>query len=51
MTEEEYRDMVKQKAIERGKNAQEFMLHCNSDPIRNAFFALASECKAVSERA
>lgn len=51
MTEEAYRDMVRKKAIERGKKAQEFMLHCNSNPIRNAFYTLASECKAVSERA
>ncbi len=51
MTEEQYRSMVKQKAIERGKNAQEFMLHCNNQSIKNAFYSIASECKVVSERA
>lgn len=51
MTEEQYRSMVKQKAIERGKNAQEFMLHCNNQSMKNAFYSIASECKVVSERA
>ena len=51
MTEEQYRSMVKQKAIERGKNAQDFMLHCNNQAIREALYSIASECKAISERA
>ena len=51
MTEEQYRCMVKQKSIERGKNAQDFMLHCNNQAIREALYSIASECKAISERA
>ena len=51
MTEEEYRDLVKQKAIEKGKNAQDFMLCCKNKIMQQALYTLAAECKAISERA
>ena len=51
MTEEQYRSMVKEKAIERGRKAQEVMLRCNSRSLKNAFYTLAVECKTLSERA
>ena len=56
MSEEEYRNLIKRKAIERGKNAQKLMLHCNNynpaqKPFQKAFLEIAKECKAISERA
>ena len=50
MSEEQYKTMIKNKARELGINAQNAMFSCKDSDLRNAFYALAVDCKTILNR-